>query len=59
MADAVFSVPMIALGRMSDYALLIQAKFFQEQQNTGYILFIPTPDAAVKLLKIFGVDAHE
>lgn len=55
MAAAVVSVPMIKLGSISDYALLIQATFFQEQQNSGFILFIPDPTAARKLLKIFGV----
>jgi len=58
MADAVFSVPMIKIGCMSDYALLIQATFFQEQQNSGFILFIPDPSAASKLLDIFGVESH-
>lgn len=55
MAAAVFSVPMIKLASMSDYALLIQATFFQEQKNSGFILFIPDPAAARKLLDIFGV----
>jgi len=58
MADAVFSVPMIKIGCISDYALLIQATFFQEQQNSGFILFIPDPSAASKLLDIFGVESH-
>lgn len=56
MANAIFSVPMIKLGCISDYALLIQATFFQEQQNSGFILFIPDPPAAHKLLDIFGVE---
>lgn len=57
MAAAVFSVPMIKVGSMSDYALLIQATFFQEQQNNGYILFVPDLTSADKLLEIFGVEA--
>lgn len=57
MASAVFSVPMIKVGSMSDYALLIQATFFQEQHNNGYILFVPDINAAYKLLDIFGVEA--
>lgn len=55
MADAVLSVPMIKLGSKSDCALLIQATFFEEQNNSGYILFIPEPVSARKLLDIFGV----
>ena len=55
MADAVLSVPMIKLGSGSDYALLIQAMFFEEQDNSGCILFIPDPASAQKLLDIFGV----
>lgn len=58
MADAVLSVPMIKLGYKTDYALLIQAKFFEDQLNSGFILFIPDPTAANRLLKIFGVDAN-
>lgn len=55
MADAVLSVPMIKLGYKTDYALLIQAKFFEDQNNSGFIIFIPDPSAASRLLEIFGV----
>lgn len=57
MADAVLSVPMIKLGYKTDYALLIQAMFFEDQNNSGFILFIPDPSAAARLLAIFGVVA--
>jgi len=55
MADAVLSVPMIKLGNQSDYALLIQAMFFEEKSNSGFIIFIPDPSAARTLVDIFGV----
>jgi chemotaxis protein CheC len=55
MADAVLSVPMIKLGSKSDFALLIQATFFEDQANNGCILFIPDPNSAQRLLNIFGV----
>jgi|SRR5690554_1001457 len=58
MADAVFSVPMIKLGDKTDYALLIQAMFFEDQAHTGFIVFIPDPTSARKLMDIFQVDAH-
>jgi chemotaxis protein CheC len=57
MADAVLSVPMIKLGSKTDCALLIQAMFFEEQSNSGFIIFIPDPSAARRLLDIFGVVA--
>lgn len=55
MVEAVLSVPMAKLGYKADYALLIQARFFEDSANRGYILFLPEPSAAEKLLKIFGV----
>lgn len=55
MAEAMLSVPMAKIGCKTDYALLIQARFFEESSNRGYILFLPDPGAAVRMLAIFGV----
>lgn len=55
MAEAFLSVPLIKLGSETDYALLIQAKFFEEFTNRGYIVYFPNPDAAARLIEIFGV----
>jgi len=55
MAEAMLSVPMAKLGCETDYALLIQARFFEESNNRGYILFLPDPGATQRMLAIFGV----
>lgn len=55
MVEAVLSVPMIRLGAVSDFALLIQATFFEEQSHSGSILFIPDQGVDQRLLDIFGV----
>ena len=57
MAEAVLSIPMAKLGRITDYALLIQTRFFEDHKNRGYILFLPNPGATQKVLEIFGVSS--
>ncbi|MTI94451.1 MAG: CheY-P-specific phosphatase CheC [Firmicutes bacterium] len=59
MAAAVLSVPMSKLGRSADYALLIQAAFFENQTSNGCVVFIPQPDSTEKLLRIFGVREYD
>lgn len=58
MVEATLSVPMARLGIKTDYALLIQARFFEESSNRGYIVFLPDPSAASKIKAIFGVGSH-
>lgn len=55
MAEAVLSIPMAKLGYITDYALLIQTRFFEDQKNRGYIMFLPEPGATQRMLEIFGV----
>jgi chemotaxis protein CheC len=55
MAEAMLSVPLIKLGSETDRALLIQARFFEESSNRGYIVFFPNQGATTRLLEIFGV----
>lgn len=56
--EAMLSIPMAKIGCKTDYALLIQAKFFEESDNRGYIIFLPDPSAATKMLAIFGVGSN-
>lgn len=55
MVEAMLSIPLAKIGYHSDYALLIQARFFEETSNRGYIIFLPDPSSAEKMMAIFGV----
>lgn len=55
MVEAMLSIPLAKIGYHSDYALLIHARFFEESSNRGYIIFLPDPNSAEKMMEIFGV----
>ncbi len=56
-AGAVLSTSMIPFGESSDYALLIETKFFKDNSELeGYFFFIPDPGSLNKILATLGFD---
>ena len=55
MAGAILSVPAIEFGIYGDNILLIQSKFFDEQEIDGYFILIPDLDSYAKILAALGM----
>ncbi|NLJ91070.1 MAG: chemotaxis protein CheC [Clostridiales bacterium] len=56
MAGAILSVPAIEFGKVSDDALIIETKFWKDQNGvTGYFILIPTLESYDKILTTLGL----
>ena len=56
MAAAIMSVPAIEFGLMGDKLLLIENRFSDDVQISGYFILLPDIDGYKKILGSLGID---